>query len=185
MEDEMVGWHHRLDGHEFETKGNCGHEFLLLQTEALRGLAALCPSCDSGSNADGERAVFCTWRHRDWSGRSPSPALGDLAALLQVEPPDPSLCPHLLYVVGHLLGQVLQELLSDHVGTDFLRCLAGEDLTVELPGPWPGLCQEVLLWAEREEVSISVPSGTSLSLSLPGGTLEACLHLVHTKSQAN
>ena len=88
-----------------------------------------------------------------------------------MEPLDPSLCPHLLYVVGHLLGQVLQELLSDHVGTDLLRCLAGEDLTVELPGPWLGLCQEVLLWAEREEVSISVPSGTSLSLLLPGGTL--------------
>ena len=149
------------------------------------GTRRFCSITSSPPGPSSQTTVFCTGRHHDWSGRSPSPALGDLAALLQVEPPDPSLCPHLLYVVGHLLGQVLQELLSDHVGTDFLRCLAGEDLTVELPGPWPGLCQEVLLWAEREEISISVPSGTSLSLSLPGGTLEACLHLVHTKSQAN
>lgn len=37
-----------------QTKWNCGPEFLLLQTKALRGLAALCPSCDSDSNADGE-----------------------------------------------------------------------------------------------------------------------------------
>ena len=66
------------------------------------------------------------------------------------EPHDPPMCLHLLHVVGHLLGQVLQELLSDHVGADLLRRLAGEDSTVELPGPWLGLCQEVLLWAQRE-----------------------------------
>lgn len=39
-----------------QTKWNCGREFLLLHTKALRGLAALCPSCDSGSNADGDGA---------------------------------------------------------------------------------------------------------------------------------
>lgn len=157
---------------------------LLTMCDSL-GTRSFCSITSSPPGPSSQTTVFCTGRHRDWPGRSPSPALGDLAALLQVEPPDLSLCPHLLYVVGHLLGQVLQELLSDHVGTDLLRHLAGEDLTVELPGTWPGLCQEVLLWAEREEVSISVPSGTSLSLLLPGGTLEACLHLVDTKSQAN
>lgn len=86
-------------------------------------------------------------------------------------PQIPSLGLYLLYTVGHLLGQVLQELLSDDVGTDLLRHLAGEDFAVELPGPWPRLCQEVLLWAQREYVNPSVPTRASYSLSLPGGTL--------------
>lgn len=67
----------------------------------------------------------------------------------------PSLGPHLLHIVGHLLGQILEELLSDDVGTDLFRCLASEDSTVELPGSGLSLGQEVLLWIQREWVVMS------------------------------
>ena len=36
-EDEMVGWHHRLDGHEFEQAPRVGVDVLLSSISAIAG----------------------------------------------------------------------------------------------------------------------------------------------------
>lgn len=55
---------------------------------------------------------------------------------------------------------------------------------MELPGPRPGLCQEVLLGAYREWVSISVPTRTFLLTLTPGRNSEACFPMAEAKGQA-
>lgn len=55
---------------------------------------------------------------------------------------------------------------------------------MELPGPWPGLCQEVLLRAQREWVGISVATRTFLLTLTCRRYSEACLQMVEAKGQA-
>lgn len=56
---------------------------------------------------------------------------------------------HLSHTIGHLQGQVLQNLLPDDIVTDLLRGLAGQDPAVKLPRAWLGLHQEVALSAQN------------------------------------
>lgn len=58
-------------------------------------------------------------------------------------------CSHLSHAVGHLQGQVLQDLPPDDVIADLLRCLARQNPAVELPGARLGLHQEVPLSAQN------------------------------------
>ena len=86
-EDEMVGWHHQLDGHEFEQTLGDG--------EGQRSLACCSP-----------------WGHKE-SGRAEgqqqyihilSYSLGYLQALIQYER-DPGTCPSYEPAVPHMLRE--------------------------------------------------------------------------------
>lgn len=52
---------------------------------------------------------------------------------------------HLWHWIRHFLWQILQQLLSNDVGTEVFRSLVCQDLTVVLPWTWFGCSQEVAL----------------------------------------
>ena len=52
-EDEMVGWHHQLDGHEFEQapEGGDGQALLIIVKRATGAMSPLCDHVCGDSNS--------------------------------------------------------------------------------------------------------------------------------------